>query len=164
MRLSRRRLSSGNQPVELNLTSLMDIFTILLLFLLVHFGEGGIALPEVDDLKLPMSSARALPAPTINLMVNAKGISVDGRQVMTIDEAIRGDEPILKPVKEALVLLAENSQAIKKPNIPASFAGKVTILGDRKIPFHLLKKIMTACAQAGYTDVSLAVMWKEEVT
>ncbi len=163
MRLTRRRKGGRNQVVELNVTSLMDIFTILLLFLLVHFGEGGVALPTSDELKLPISSAEALPESTVNLMVTEKGIFVDGEQVMTMDAAMAEEGAILLPVKEELVRLADRSKYLEERNASVSFAGKVTVLGDRLIPFRLLKKIMSSCAQAEYPSISLAVFQKEEM-
>lgn len=162
MRLTRRNKSKRNQAVQLNTTSLMDIFTILLLFLLVQFGEGGVALPTSDELELPVSSAKALPEATISLMVTEKGIFVDGTQVMTMDAAMAEEGVILQPLKAELVRLADRTKYLEKQNASVTFAGKVTVLGDRLIPFHLLKKIMGTCAQAEYPSISLAVFQQEE--
>ncbi len=162
MRLTRRHKAGRNQVVELNVTSLMDIFTILLLFLLVHFGEGGVSLPTSEELKLPTSSAETLPEATINLMVTEKGIFVDGTQVMTMEAAMAQEGTILMPLKAELVRLADRTKYLEKQNASVSFAGKVTVLGDRLIPFHLLKKIMATSAQAEYPSISLAVFQNEE--
>jgi len=95
--------------------------------------------------------------------VTEKGIFVDGEQVMTMDAAMAEEGAILLPVKEELVRLADRSKYLEERNASVSFAGKVTVLGDRLIPFRLLKKIMSSCAQAEYPSISLAVFQKEEM-
>lgn len=155
-RVKRRR----NPVVQLTLTSLMDIFTILLLFLLVHVGEEAVALPGSDQLKLPMSTSESRPQSTLVLMVTTQGIFVEGRELMSVDDALKGDASILVPVKKELDRLAKRTRFLSSQNEAITFSGRITIMGDKKIPFRLLKKIMQTSAQAGYGEVSLGVMQK----
>lgn len=152
-----------NPVVQLSLITLMDIFTILLLFLLVHVGIEGVALPSSEDLKLPASTSDTPPRATVNLMVTDQEIFVDGKRIMTVSEALQGKGNVLKPLEEELLRLAEKTRYLASQNASVTFTGKVTVMGDRNIPFRLLKKIMTTCAHAEYPKISLAVIQKEEI-
>jgi len=163
---SRNRLlkrKDRNPVVQLSLISLMDIFTILLLFLLVHVAGEEVALPSSEELKLPASTAQKLPRPTVMVMVTEKEILVEGKRVMGVKEALQGEDSILLPVKQELTRLAERTRKIAKQNPAVMFTGNITVMGDRKIPFQLLKKIMTTCAQADFSHIALAVIQKDEV-
>ncbi len=160
----RRRKSGKNAVVSLTLISLMDIFTILLLFLLVHAGDDGIALPATDQLSLPASTSKTMPESTVTLMVTEKDILVEGRRVMAVAEALKENALILPPVKKELVRLAERTKELAQLNASVKFTGKITVMGDKKIPFRLLKKIMSTAARAAYPNIALGVMQKEQGT
>ncbi len=149
--------------VQLSLTSLMDIFTILLLFLLMQMGDEGMALPTSEQMNLPASTSRENPAPTVIIMVTEKEILLEGKPIMSIKEAINMEGSILHPVKEALTRLAEQTKYLASQNASVKFTGKITVMGDRKIPFRLLKKVMNTCAQAEFPNIALAVTKKEEM-
>ena len=161
MRSFKRSKRRGNPVVQLTLTSLMDIFTILLLFLLVHMGEEAVALPASDQLDLPISSSKISPESTLVLMVTTQDIFLEGHQLMSVDDALKENEVVLLPVKEELDRLAKRSRFLSSQNKAITFSGRITVMGDKKIPFRLLKKIMQTCAQAGYGEVSLGVIKKE---
>jgi biopolymer transport protein ExbD len=155
---------TGRHPVvQLSLISLMDIFTILLLFLLVHVAGEEVVLPSSEELKLPASTAQKLPRPTITVMVTEKEIYVEGKRVMGVKEAMQWEGPILPPVKQELIHLAERTRKIAKQNPTVAFTGNITVMGDRKTPFQLLKKVMTTCAQAEFSHIALAVIQKDEM-
>lgn len=163
-RLKRDKLRSRRTPiVQLTVISMMDIFTILLLFLLVHVGSEGVALPSSESLKLPISTSKILPRSTVTLMVSEQGIFIDGNKVMGIKEALNDKGSVFAPVEAELVRLGKRTKYLASQNAAVSFTGKVTVMADRKIPFHLLKKIMSTCAQAEYPGISLAVLQKEEI-
>ena len=147
-----------NPVVQLSMISLMDIFTILLLFLLANMGTEGIVLPSSDELKLPTSSSQNVPKTTVTLMVTDKTIFVEGRKMMDVAKALRQKNSTLLPIRKELNRLAERTRQVAGENSSVAFLGNITIMGDRQIPFHLLKKIMTTSAQAGYSHIALAVI------
>lgn len=161
-RARKQKKSRKNAVVSLTVISLMDIFTILLLFLLVHVGDEGVALPASDQLSLPVSTSKTLPQSTITLMVTEKDILVEGTRMMAVDEALKADVFVLFPVRAELERLAERTKALARRNPSVRFTGKITVMGDKKIPFKLLKKIMSTAAHAEYPDISLGVMQKNE--
>ncbi len=158
----RQRKSRKNGIVQLTVISLMDIFTILLLFLLLQLGDEGVSLPASDKLQLPSSTSKSMPKSTIQIMVTGKEILIGGNRVMSVDEALKEKGLILFPVKEELGRLAERTKFLASKNASVQFTGNITLLGDRKIPFKLLKKIMNTSAQAEYPNISLGVMQQEK--
>jgi biopolymer transport protein ExbD len=161
-RVHNRRNRDG--VVSLSLISLMDIFTILLLFLLVHIAGEEAALPSSEGLKLPASTAEKAPRATVALLVTEKEIFVDGKRIMSVAQAIAQPDTILGPVKQELTRLADRTRAMAQKTSSVTFTGNITIMGDRKIPFQLLKKLMATCAQAEFPHIALAVVQKEQIS
>ena len=153
----KRHHRRGKQQSKLNLVSLMDIFTILVFFLMVNSSSDVQVLNQDNAIKLPDSSAQQPPGDVLALTVTDNDILVNGRVVMKRDvlQAFSGQvEPALK---EELDYQAIRSSA------PAPAAGRpITILADRELPYELLKKIMSTCVDAGYASISLAVNQKTE--
>ncbi|MCU7919209.1 MAG: biopolymer transporter ExbD [Candidatus Thiodiazotropha sp. (ex Dulcina madagascariensis)] len=140
----------------LNLVSLMDIFTILVFFLLVNSGEVQV-LPNAKALSLPESMAEQKPKETLVVMVNHNEILVQGHRV--IDLARPLPQGILLPaLKDELQRHAARSKA----STLGPFKGNITIMGDKQIPYTLLKRVMATCAESEYPHVSLAVLRRAE--
>lgn len=152
-RMARLHRRHRNQP-KLNLVSLMDIFTILVFFLLVNSSDVEV-LQNNKSIKLPDSIAEKKPDTSLVVMVSADEIIISGRQVTTVKAALAEDSDEVSALKKELEYLAErkpfsNSEEAKKGR-------DVTIMGDSAIPYSLLKRIMTTCAQTDYRNISLAV-------
>lgn len=149
----RRNKSQG----KMNLVSLMDIFTILVFFLMVNSSSDVQVLNQNTAIKLPESSAQQPPADVLALTVTDRDILVNGRPVVAreVFQTFAGQvEPSLK--QELAYQASRSSQ-------PAPEAGRpITILADRELPYELLKKIMSTCVDAGYASISLAVNQRAE--
>jgi biopolymer transport protein ExbD len=162
MKMSRRakrmerhhRRNKGHAVI--NIISMIDMLTVLVLFLLVNSGNMQ-HLPNNKAVKLPESTALRAPRETIIVSVNNQDIVAQGRKVASVAEVLASDDEIVPPLLKELEYQARNSA--KAAGGDAS-PGEVTIMGDRQIPYTLLKKIMKTCAMANYTDISLAVMHK----
>jgi biopolymer transport protein ExbD len=96
-------------------------------------------------------------------LVTEKEIFVDGKRVMGVAEAIAQPDTILTPLKQELTRLGDRTRAMAQKTASVTFTGNITIMGDRKIPFQLLKKLMATCAQAEYPHIALAVVQKEQI-
>jgi biopolymer transport protein ExbD len=142
----------------LNLVSLMDIFTILVFFLLVNSGEVQV-LPNAKALSLPESVATLKPQETLVVMVNHKEILVQGHRVMDLSQPLPTGT-MLPALKDELQRHAERS----KTSSLEPFKGRITIMGEKSIPYTLLKRVMATCAESEYPHVSLAVLRKPEST
>lgn len=143
---------------SLNMVSLMDIFTILVFFLLVTSSESE-ALPTPKAIKLPESSAEKIPKQTIVVMVNNTDIRVNGEFVINVKSALKNRSTTISPLSSTLKKYIKRERSKQKTGDKKK-RRPVTIMGDQKIPYKLLKKIMLTCAQSDFTNISLAVVSK----
>ena len=153
-----RSHSRHKKGASLNLTSLMDIFTIMVFFLMMN--QSDVEVMSNDSIKLPDSVAESQPKNTINLMVNAEDIVVQGRAVASVKDilAMKPDQELIPELEKELLYLASKSQA----SVQELELGRlITIMGDQGIPYKVLKRIMATCQKAKYTQISLAVQKTE---
>lgn len=149
-----RRQGRGKGVPKLNLVSLMDIFTILVFFLLVNSSNVEV-LQNNKSIKLPESVAEQKPENNLVVMVSQQGIIINGRQIMSVAAARQSEGETIAPLQQEL-----EYRASRKPyaNEAARKKGRaITIMGDAAIEYTLLKKIMTTCAQSEYRNIALAV-------
>lgn len=139
--------------VGYNLVSLMDIFTILVFFLLVNSSDVEV-LPSSQGVQLPESRSEAKARQSIVVLVNEKDILVQGHRVATINEVM---SPGAGTAIAGLANALQNQKARALRQGGARFNGEVTIMGDRNTSYELLKKIMLTCASVQYGRISLAV-------
>lgn len=146
------RKARNHSGLDMNLVALIDIFTILLFFLLSSATElETLAIPRA--VSLPESAADTTPRPTVVVLVNAQEIVVDGKTVARTGDVMAAEADLIP------TLQAELAAARNKVN---GAEGKVTILGDKDIPYRLLRKVMSTCAQSQYTDVNFGVRTRLE--
>jgi biopolymer transport protein ExbD len=150
------RKDRNKMGLDMNLVSLIDIFTILIFFLMTS-AAGVEVLNTSKAVKLPQSHTDKLPRETVVIVVAGQDILVEGRKVTTVDEALAtaGDE--IGPLKAELALHAAK-QVVRAENKAQGKA--VTIMGDKDIPYRLLRKVMATAARADFSDVSFAVTKK----
>ena len=149
---------------QLNLVALMDIFTILVFFLMVNQSEVRV-LQATKEIKLPVSLAEELPAENLVIKVLSNNILVQERAVLASGKtiAVMNDEEhkvLIDAVKKELAYQAAKRNELSKTEQEKGKA--VTIIGDATIPYSLLKEIMAACADSGYRNMSLAVEQKSK--
>jgi biopolymer transport protein ExbD len=150
------RLSRNKSLVDLNLVSLIDIFTILIFFLLANASEVEV-LPSTKAVRLPESTAEKSPKETVVVVVSNQDILVQGRKVISVPDALNTSGDLIEPLRAELDYHA-GRQLIRKEKETQNKA--VTIMGDKEIPYRLLRKIMVTCARANYGDLSFAVIQK----
>lgn len=146
---------------KLSLTSLMDVFTILVLYLLVNQSSVEVVEPP-HNIKLPDSVAQVKPHQSVVVMVSDQDVMVEGKAVMSFKDLLKSRKSTLEPVREALLDQKKNVIGANTEQVAAS--NEVTIMAQRTIPFRLLKLIMSSCASAGYTRISLAVIQRSSRT
>ena len=160
MRNSRRMKRMGRNKSKvtgLNLTPLMDVFTILVFFLLFH-SAGSNTLETPKQIKLPDSVVETKPRETVVIMVSPQVVLVQGEAVISTPELFGDSIETVTEIKERLKHLERNIIGISTKTVIES--KEVTILADKTIPFSVLKKIMSTCTGSGYGRISLAVIQK----
>ncbi|HEY6240966.1 MAG TPA: biopolymer transporter ExbD [Burkholderiales bacterium] len=150
------RHARNKLSVDLNLVSLIDIFTILIFFLLANASEVEV-LPSTKAVRLPESTAEKTPKETLVVLVSNQEILVQGRKVSSVSDAMNADGDLIGPLKAELDYHAGH-QLVRKEKEARNKA--ITIMGDKEIPYRLLRKIMVTCARADYSDISFAVVQK----
>lgn len=139
---------------DLNLTSLMDIFTILVFFLMVNSSDVQV-LKDTKDIIMPISVSEELPKETLVIEVSNEVIVVQGRLVAKVSEVMASQEEIIAALETEL-----NYQASRRPELTEEEqqSGRaITIQGHHELPYTLLKRIMATCAYSEFRDISLAV-------
>jgi len=140
-----------------NLVSLMDIFTILVFFLLVNSGEGEV-LPSTKSVDLPESIAEQKPRQNVVIMVTEHDILVQGSRIALLKDVNNSNKLQIDALKVAL--LTQNKRRFLESRSTKTAPPEVTIMGNKDIPYRLLKKVMATCTEAGFGKISLAVMQK----
>lgn len=151
-RLARKHKRQVKQS-KLNLVSLMDIFTILVFFLLVNSSDVEV-LQSDKTIKLPDSIAEQKPETTLVVRVNNETLFVGNREIAEISTLNDGKETIAALTTE-LNYQAERAGPLAEDDISKGRA--VTIMGDVSVPYQLLKRIMATCSLNNYRNISLAV-------
>jgi biopolymer transport protein ExbD len=142
---------------KMNLTSLMDVFTILVFFLLVNSGSVEL-LEAPKDVKLPESREETKPRETVVVFVSPEDVLVQGKLVAKVSEILDGQAGSLDSLAARLAELKEN--IIGPATLSVADSREVTVLADKSVPFIVVRKIMSACTGEGYENVSLAVIQK----
>jgi len=160
-RMQRHHARSKSNP-GLNMVSLMDIFTILVFFLLV----SSTSVQDVPkNIKLPESVAEQMPKETVVVMVNKDDLLVQGKaidKIRAIEASPDKEIPSLRVALQEQVKRRLSTGAVPDPNKP--IARPVTIMSDKTIPYLILKKIMYTCTTESFSNISLAVLKKNKAS
>lgn len=160
-----KRLAS---TFKIQITSMVDMFVILLVFLLKSYSTSPVNIEPSDQLTLPASSSMKDPTEVLKLVVSKKGIFVDDKKVVDLQNGAvaqsdvdANDTQFIRALYTELDDQAKKSRNIASQNSELEFDGKVIMQADRSLPYEILRKVMYTSMMAGYSDVKIAVMLKE---
>ncbi len=152
-----RRHERGKKGIALNLVALMDIFTILVFFLLVNSSDVE-TLPNAKDIQLPQSIAEEKAKESVVILISEEDILVQGSPVAKVADVLKLKGNDIPQLRQAL--LSQNDRVMRRESQDDIADREVTIMGDKDIPYRLLKKVMATCTMADYGQISLAVLQK----
>jgi biopolymer transport protein ExbD len=157
MKMSRRakrmeRSHKRMQTPPLNLVSLMDIFTILVFFLLVS-SSSSYQLPATKDLKLPISNSANAPEETLIVAITREEVLISGVQVDTVANILAAADLSIPSLKNQLQLIGVGQKDATNK--------KITIMSDENVPYAVIRKVLTTCQELQYTRIAFAAMQKE---
>jgi biopolymer transport protein ExbD len=152
-----RRHDRGKKGVALNLVALMDIFTILVFFLLVNSSDVE-TLPNAKDIQLPQSIAETKAKESVVILISEEDILVQGSPVAKVADVMKLKGNDIPQLRQAL--MSQNDRVLRRETQDDIADREVTIMGDKDIPYRLLKKVMATCTMADYGQISLAVLQK----
>jgi len=156
----RLRHRQSPEPPKLNLTAMVDVFVVLLVFLLKSYSAEGNIMTTDKGLELPISTSTLHPQMTLTVTVSQDALYVEDKKVAEL-EAVRASSDLFIPgLAEELRYQVKRARFISGVNPTVKFEGKVTILGDRGLPFLVLEKVMYTCSATDFNDIALAVFQK----
>ena len=154
-RHSRRGKGGGGGHGPLALIPMIDMLTILVVYLLVHAADMDI-LPNSKNITIPQSLADQKPRAATVVTVTRDMLYVNGEAVVTVAELGTASSQVSEPLRAALDAQAQGL-------LPGSEANReVTVMAEKSLPYAVLRKIVASSSAAEYTKVSLAVVEREQ--
>jgi len=159
----RRKKRAEDEDMSPNINSLMDIMTIILVFLLKSYSADPVQLKQAPDLKPPFSTAQLKPDQSATVTITLNNILVDDANVLTISQGQVGDDQIsggyqIDRLFEKLQEAVEHQKQVASFNSNAQFSGIITIISDRQVPFKLLSQVMYTAGQAEFNKFKFLVV------
>lgn len=142
---------------SLNLTSLMDVFTILVFFLLVNSAATEV-LETPKQLELPASIVEEKPRETLVIFISPTEVTVQGEVVALVEDILAAEGQNVAAIGVRLSQVSDTVIGLSTRAVADS--REVTILADRAVPFNVVKKVMSTCTSRGFERISLAVIQK----
>lgn len=136
------------------ITSLLDIMTILLVFLLKSFSAEGNLITPSSDLQLPFSTARNTPEPATTVKITTTEILFNDTIITSNDQVDKSDDLLIKPLYERLLEEPKIKDSTDTPR-------PMMIQSDKEIEFNIIKRVMYTCSKAGYSNFTVLVMQEE---
>ena len=162
-----RKKRSKKEPIEIDITSFLDILVILLIFLLRSYNSSGVTLTIPKGIELPLSSSATYNKAGVMIQVSKDKIWVDTEVVLDVENAPKhiydeGGRRII-PLYNVLVKKKEKIKAIAK-QVPQAqnFSGMTNLIVDKSLKYSYIKKIMYTCAAAGFKEYKFVVMGEEQ--
>lgn len=142
------------------LTSMVDAVVLLLIYLLQSFSAEGEIITVSKMLMLPESSAQKKPKVTVVIAATQEQILAENQPVAQVGEVLSTDDLLIPGLSQWLRDRRETTEKIGRYSDKTKFTGEVTIQGDKRIKFRLLKKILYTCGQEGFNNFQFAVQKK----
>jgi biopolymer transport protein TolR len=143
---------------ELNLIPLIDILSVMVAFLLVYSTEVEV-IQNSKGIEIPQSIAQSTPRVSVVVMITRDDLFVQGERVASVAEIRANDAAIIAPLRDALKRPRLVGAEVSEKDLASR---EITVMGDKSLPYDVLKKVMATCTDADYGKISLAVIQKEK--
>ena len=143
---------------ELNLIPMIDILSVMVSFLLVYSTNVEL-LQNTKAIEIPQSIAERQPRQTVVVMLTKDELFVQGEPIATVAEIYATEGDIIAPLRDALKRPTLVGQQITEKDLAER---EITVMGDKALPYEVLKKVMRTCTDADYGRISLAVLQKDK--
>jgi biopolymer transport protein ExbD len=157
-RVKQHRKRKHTTEGHMALVPFIDMMTILVVFLLLHTADVEI-LPNTKNISIPQSVSETKPRETLVVMITRDNLYVADQLIGSLREVAATPGNIVEPLRAAL--LAQSERVLGGSAERSAENREVTIMGDRTVPYSVLKKIMATCTSADFGKVSLAVLQRE---
>jgi len=166
-RARRKQREAEGEIKELNIVAMMDMMTIILVFLLKSYQASAINVNMGADLTIPESTTQLHPQENITVTVSLKEVAVNDRKVVPVEgglipasvkEGGRADAFYVGAVFDALKKEVDKQKYIARFNKDAPFTGRVNVVADRKIPYRTLMDVLYTAGQAELGEYKFMVL------
>lgn len=164
-----RKRRSGQEVADLDITSLLDVLTILLVFLLMNYNSGMV-INIPDGIVIPKSASQDPNSAGVIIQMSADKLWVDDKEIMNLKDKQNnlkfydeGGRRIV-PLFNELVRKREDIEALKKSikREDEKFSGIANLVVDKKIKYTDVKRLLFTCAEAGFLKYKFVVLTKGE--
>ncbi len=167
-RKARRKAREAEGEIrELNIVAMMDMMTIILVFLLKSYQASAINVNMSADLTIPQSTTQLHPQENITVTISEREVAVNDRKVVDVEgglipaawkEGKRADAFFVGAIHEALKKEVDKQKYIARYNKDAPFAGRLNVVVDRKIPYRTLMDVLYSAGQAELGEYKFMVL------
>jgi len=147
------RESSG-PSARLSLIALMDIFTILVFFLLLNSGDSK-NIEHAEFVTLPDSSAGKAPHADLMVMIGDGQLWVGEQSIANVEPILKDPDALIEPLQ--LALTEHKDKMGELSGYEKEHGLSLTIMGHREAPYALVRSVMSTCREQGFRNISLAV-------
>jgi biopolymer transport protein ExbD len=158
-----KRKVKKQEEAGLIITSLIDVFVIVLTFLMRTISAEGNLMTSADNLVLPMSARAKSPTEvSLTIIGDQKHITVDDKQLMDTEAVRKQDSLLIRPILDVLTKKREEERKAELLGIIKEATGKVVVQFDKNTPYDIVTKVMATCGYAGYNNIKFAVTKRNE--
>jgi biopolymer transport protein ExbD len=161
----KRRNKVEHQSEDLNVVPMMDMMTIILVFLLKSLSASSANIPQGDDLRLPRSSIDTPPSSALQVIISRVSVSVNGRFIAALQNGVvdaslkrgGGNGLLINPLADHMREQVQIARTLSSRS-GQEFRGEVAIIADRGLPSRTVYEVLYTCGQAGFADFRLLVL------
>jgi len=167
-RIIRSKLRKHEEPMEqgLNIYPMMDMMTILLVFMIMQFANGAAEIVQSQELLLPTSTSEAEAAQALSIVISSSEIVVEGKQALTlrngtVDPSVKqggGTGWLITPLYNNLKEHRDRLKMIASRNAQRPFHGEVRIIADKRTPFRTLGEVIYSLGQTEFGAIRFVVL------
>jgi biopolymer transport protein ExbD len=148
---------------DVNINSLLDILSVILVFLLKSFASSTVQVKPSPELQIPFSGAVAPVEESVAVTVTLGSVLVNDKPVLRLEKgevprAVLTNGYLIGPLAASLEAEVRRQQLVAQYNKAAEFKGLVTIIADRNVPFRLLTQVMYTIGQASFSKYKFATI------
>lgn len=159
-----RRGRKGAGAFDIDITSLLDILTILMVFLLQSYNSSGVVINVPKEIEIPRSNSETLNNFGVNIQVSKSQIWIDDKEIMNVNNLPadqiydEGGARIIALYNELVKIKETIKQSEKLSPKAKPFSGVANLVVDKTIKYEYLKRVMHTCAQAGFKEFKFVVL------
>ncbi len=169
-RARRKARERAGEIKELNIVAMMDMMTILLVFLLKSYQASTLSVNLSEGLTIPVSSTQLRPQENISVTVSMNEVAVNDRKVVAMERGVippgykeggRAEAFYVGPIFDALKKEVDKQKYIAQYNKDAPFSGRLNVIADKKITYRTLMEVLYTAGQAELGEYKFMVMKNE---